>query len=167
MAQANPERALRERPPWKTVQLGTHGSLDLLRQELIMAGCMIDDMANDMFNSIIFASQVVEIDLYWAGVTELFDMGHNWREIRSMLDHYGFGNCPQEVAPQLRRQFLEQKIGESYWIVSRPIGSRLFSVSSERNGLWLRGYEIDPQHRIAGDSKIVFCNKSQLAKIGP
>lgn len=115
------------RPVWKTIDLGTHRTVVSLRQALLDEGNKIDPFGETNIKELkeyidVSTSSFGKIELFLISVAELgFPRNAEWEEIRYRLRDFGFGECPREVGLQLRRQYIDQPVGEEVLVVTKPI----------------------------------------------
>jgi len=111
-----------EFPVFKTIKLGTHKSVNDLRQSLKDSGNRISDWGNNILGRTNLAESETEVTLHVATVKEL--TGKNWatnREINEVIRSKGYDLCPAEVGPQLRLQYPDQPNGEWIRVAMEPI----------------------------------------------
>jgi len=137
---------------WKTITLGTHMSVNALRNAMKAAGNKISDLANYILGKTPLAKTETEINLVKVTVAELgFKDGAHYRDIIVRAKELGLDYCPAEVGPQLRLQYQDQPSGEWPRIAMEPItglcGSLgIFRVGQDDDGSWLywdRGCPMD------------------------
>ena len=156
---------LLERPVWKSVQLGTHPSVDELRETLTDAGINVSNWANDILGKVEVASEPQEVNLVIATVAELgFPDGATREQIYTRALELGLELCPAEVGPALRLQYADQPEGEWLRIAMEPIAHsdghlRVFRVAPGSDGLWLYGHNGHPGSFWDGAYRWVFCRK--------
>jgi len=165
VAENRQKLAFTERPAWKTIQTGTHKSVNDLRQAVIDGDNRIGDWGGDILKRIKVANEETEIELFQATVAELgFTNGASWSDIKAKLDEFGFGICPAEVGPQLRLQYTDQPMDEWIWVVMDPVAGsdgvpRVFFVERNSLGRWLRGFRGRPDDVLGGGYRLVFRRK--------
>ena len=152
-------------PIWKTIKLGTGlKSTKDFSQALTECGCRVSDWAADILGKPAFsvANQAVEVDLVKVTVAELgFPNGATVRDIYEAALKRGLVRCPNEVGPQLRRQYLDQPMGEWILVGMEPISDsvgylEVFHVMHDVDGRWLFGDFGHPDGVWSGDSSWVF-----------
>lgn len=134
-----------EFPTWKTLKLGTHKDANALKQSLVDEGFKIGSWAEDVFGKVAVSSEEKEVDLVVLSVAELgFKKGARFDQICAKAQELGLDLCPEEVGPQLRKQYKDQPKGE--WIVvamkalTDSVGRlRVFYVARDDDELWLLG----------------------------
>lgn len=157
--------AIAERPAWKTIQLGTHNSVNQLRQALIDDGFKIGPWCDDIFKKITVAPKTTEIELVVVTVAELGSPnGATRQKIYDKALSLGLHLCPAEVGPQLRLQYLDQPGGEWLFVAMDPIADShgslcVFYVEHGSGSRWLRAASGDPDSFWTGDGPGVFCRK--------
>ena len=135
-----------ERPPFKTVELGTHPNNAALRKAILGADCKIGDWGADILKKVEVAKEPTDIDIIVLSVAELgFPNGATRKDIYNKALSLGLQLCPAEVGPQLRLQYLDQPHGEWILIGMEPITDSLgrLKVLGVEHGdydRWLYGY---------------------------
>lgn len=178
-----PGLSIVQRPPWKTIRLGTMKSGALCAKEILFAGGLISKAAqevlflnvrhypHDALGSRTFqvAKQLVEIDLALVSLAELdFHRRAPREQVHDRAIHLGLELCPAEVGPQLRLQYMDQPRHEALFIATRPLEAEGFSpqvliVRHDDKGLWLDSGSDRSDMRYDPDSLWVFCRPKQEA----
>ena len=104
-----------------------------------------------------------------------FGGGASYSEISARARDIGYGECPIELGPYLRLQFIDQQEtdpaeppglhrapGESITVASRALDERDetpkgFYLQHRSGGLWLRGYWSFPEYLWQPQDVLVFC----------
>lgn len=157
--------AVTDRPPFKTVKLGTHDSNEALRKEILGAGCKIGDWGLDILKRVEVAKEPTEIDIIVLTVAELgFPNGATCKDIYAKALSLGLQLCPAEVGPQLRLQYMDQPKGEWILIGMEPITDsdgnlKVFNVEHDGSVRWLRGIGGNPVNFWVGYDRWAFRRK--------
>jgi len=90
-----------------------------------------------------------------------FKNGATTQEIYTKAEELGLELCPAEVGPNLRLQYLDQPLGEYFWIAMKQITDRggypsAFELGRNDVGLWLRGNWAHPASRWIPGLEFVF-----------
>lgn len=150
---------------WKTIQLGTGlKNADDFRRDFTAGGLHIGDWGNDILGKSAFkvASKLTEVDLVNPSIAELgFKDGATFKDAYERAISLGLEICPNEVGPQLRRQYKDQPKGECLRIAMEAIADSLgglgvFLVEHGDGGLWLLGYSGYPGSFLSGRDRLVF-----------
>lgn len=154
-----------EFPVFKTVKLGTHKSVNDLRQSLKDNGNRISEWGNDILGKTTLAESETEAVLHTATVKELTgkDQASN-REINEAILSKGYDLCPAEVGPQLRLQYADQPNNEWIRVAMEPIADSngdldVFSVVRGGGERWLSGSRGHPDDEWRGDDRFVFASR--------
>jgi hypothetical protein len=138
-------------PIWKTVTLGTHRDVNMLREDLDSANCgrpkpvrsdpaqprflpgtqdtlrcALGDTANEIIGRPAFVLSKVKssVDLAVLSVADLgFGKGATVAEVYARAQGLGLELCAAEIGPQLRLQYLNQPLGEFLRIAMNPIAA--------------------------------------------
>lgn len=152
-------------PVWKTITLGTGlKNANDFRRDLTAGGFRIGNWSNDILGKPAFkvASKLTEVDLVNPSVAELgFKDGATFKDACEQAISLGLELCPNEVGPQLRRQYKDQPKGEWLRIAMEPITDSggflfVFVVVHDDGGLWLDGNDGDPGGFLDGDDRLGF-----------
>ena len=139
---------------WKTIKLGTGlKTANDFRKALRASGFWIGDWANDILGKPAFtaATKESELELVKVSVEELgFKNGATRQEICQRAQELGLELCPNEVDPQLRRQYPDQPYGEWLIVAMEPIIDSVgflgvFGVEHDGSGQWLYGHCDGPE----------------------
>ena len=147
---------------WKTIKLGIHRSADEYRKSLKSNGFKIDDWADDILGKSSFATDEIEIELVKVSAAELgFKNGASRKDIYDRALKLGLSSCPNEIGPALRLQYTDQPMNEWLLVAMEPIpdsdGDLVVFVSArDIRGLWLNGYDGDPDGLWGADRRWVF-----------
>lgn len=150
---------------WRTVKLGTHGTVEELKNAITSAGHNISDWSKDILGKPAFtlAGEESELELVKVTARELgFSKGATRKDIYNRAIEQGLMICPAEVGPQLRLQYADQPIGEWVIIAMEPIidsggDPGMFSVRRDGDGeSWLNTYCGNPGSVWGADSVFVF-----------
>jgi hypothetical protein len=154
-----------EFPVFKTIKLGTHKSVNDLRQSLKDGGNRIGDWGNDILGKTTLAESETEVTLHVATVKELTgkDCATN-REINEAIRSKGYNLCPAEAGPQLRLQYPDQPKDEWLRVAMEPItdsvgGLGIFRVERDDGERWLDGSFGHPDDEWSGDGRFVFVSR--------
>lgn len=116
---------VRDWPIWKTIQLGTHKSVDDFYIALERCGNKVSGWARDLLGKITLAKEVMSVDLV---LTTPYNLGFNRNatttELVARARERGLVPCPAEVGVALREQYQDQPVGERLWIMMEPISAR-------------------------------------------
>lgn len=152
-------------PTWKTIKLGTSlKNADDFRRDFTAGGFRIGNWGNDILGKHAFkvSDTEMQVDLVNVSVAELgFKDGATFKDACERAISLGLELCPNEVGPQLRRQYKDQPKGEWLRIAMKPIADSdghlfVFYVERDDDGLWLRGGSGGPGHFLFGGSRLVF-----------
>lgn len=166
---ASPPTVLRsaaEVTTWKTVVIGTFRDSIALRNALDAQGCGVGDGAAQVMARPAFAIGRTPQRLGLSAVTAeqlgfvegMVPLEHVYAKAQQL----GFALAPAEAGPQLRLQYLEQRLGEFMIVGMAPIetwsGERLvFVVANGGAGLVLLSQ--DAQARVYSKAPIVFAHR--------
>ncbi|MBI3261056.1 hypothetical protein HYZ64_01645 [Candidatus Berkelbacteria bacterium] len=157
--------AITERPVWKTVRIGTHESVQALRQAVLNAGCKMGQWTNNNLNRITVALTPTDLDLYLVSEADLgYPRGAPRAQIYAAADRYGFAPCPAEIGLQLRKQYLDQPKEEVVLVAMEQIEDShghlaVFYLEHGLCGLVLDGYFGRPYYFPGVELQWVFCRK--------
>lgn len=152
-------------PIWKTIKLGTGlKNANDFRRDLTAGGLKIGNWGNDILGKPAFkvSDTKVEVDLANVSVAELgFKDGATFKDVCERAISLGLELCPNEVGPQLRRQYKDQPKGEWLRIAMKAIADsdgflRVFNLVHDGDGLWLNGSIGSPGYFLDGGSRLVF-----------
>jgi len=145
MASINASAAI-DRPIWKTIALGTYRNANAMRAALDAVRVRVGESADEILGrpAFRFGSTRTDIDLVILSVAEL-GLGApsaTLADIHARAMALGFELCPAEVGPQLRRQYLDQPLGEFLHIAMAPNATYFgeltdFTVGNGGDGLLL------------------------------
>jgi len=150
---------------WRTIALGTYRSAGALRDALRDDGCEVGRLAGDALAQAAFgvSRTKTDVDLAVLSVSQLgFDTeGASRAEIYERAARLGLALCPAEIGPQLRRQYLDQPVGEFLHIAMNPVDTDggkhvLFIVGNGGAGLALIGADADAGVRVPLNVRYVF-----------
>lgn len=146
-------------PTWKTIKLGTHSTVEELKDAIINAGHGLISWSAPILDEIAYKLATEEYELDLVKVTGRM-LGFRNRAFRKEIFNSavvrGLIVCPAEVGPQLRLQYSEQPKGEIIHVAMEPIRSyydipRVFSVGRNHNGSWLSTKFDDPDDTCIDD----------------
>lgn len=152
-------------PIWKTIKLGTGlKNADDFHKALKANGYRIGDWGNDILGKPAFttASKEMEIDLVVISNADLgFKNGACLKDTYKRALELGLVLCPNEVGPQLRRQYIDQPMGEWLLIAMNSIEDSdgdlsVFNVGRFVDGSWLSGLSGHPDGRWNAGGRFVF-----------
>jgi len=156
--------------PWKEINLGSYPTVIALREALKEQRILIGDLADRMLElpSFHVSSSVTRIKLMVLTATEL-GLGIDSTSFAQVQAHalkMGLDLCPPEVGPQLRLQYLAQKVGEYLLIGMKPLhtASRIdacFVVANGGAGLLLIGRLARSDLTVSSQSQFVFALRQQ------
>jgi hypothetical protein len=150
---------------WKTIAVGTYRSPIALHDALIERGIDIGDLAGQMLRLPAFtlSSAPAHIDLALIAVRQLMPGSDRatFAAVHAHAIEAGFDLCPAEAGPQLRLQYLEQRLGEYLVIGMKPLptangSDACFVVGNGGAGLIIVGRSADPDTMVASRSRFVF-----------
>ena len=158
-----------ERPAWTKIQIGTYGSIEELGLALVnKRGSQYLSSDYNVLRLICLTSKPQEIELYTATVAELgFNNTTKLQQIQAKLKEWWFGNCPDEVGPQLYLQYAnELREKDSFHIIMDPIypyaSCWMITFGVNRRNLYFdrahNGYA-NADIRLNSNDRIVFCRK--------
>ena len=152
-------------PVWKTITIGTHHTVEELRDALLRKRMWIGDLARAALDlpALTLAEAETEIDLAILSVGDLGlgPGGVTFADVAERAKRRGLGLCPAEVALQLRLQYPRQPVGEFLLIAMEPIalpdGQRiLFMVGNGGAGLAIVGRQVGSDDLIEPSTPLVF-----------
>lgn len=156
-------------PTWRTVNLGTHKTVDELKTAVKAAGHNISDWANDILGKPAFTiskEAKSELELVKLSVAELgFKNGATRKDIYARAIELGLALCPNEVGPQLRLKYDGQPKGEWILVAMEPISDsdgdpNVFHVKRDDDGKsWLYASYDYPDHVWDGSYVWVFARR--------
>ncbi|MDO8505334.1 MAG: hypothetical protein Q7S48_02035 [bacterium] len=154
--------ALATLAPWKTVTLGTHGSVADLKAAFDKNGIRVTYYAMHMLAKTLLATKVETVDLIMVTVDRLgFPNGATTEEIYARARKLGLKLCPAEVGPALRLAYPDQPENEWLEIAMEPIAGpnghpSAFLVEHNAGGLWLYSSWAGTDGRWYPERKFVF-----------
>jgi hypothetical protein len=152
-------------PVWKTIVLGTHRNSIALRDALDAEPARIGDSADEILSrpAFRFVAIKTDVDLVALSVGELGfgQQGATLADIYARAIKLGFELCPAEVGPQLRRQYVDQPVGQFLHIAMDPIATYHgdlidFTIGNGAEGLLLVGGIGRGDLRLASNVRFVF-----------
>lgn len=149
---------------YKEIRIGGKPS-EQLEKELKEKKIIVTDYAQDLLRSKEFATlkNRERIQLVRLKVRDLgFKNGATTQEIYQKAAELGLDLCPAEVGPNLRFQYMEQPLGEYFWVAMKQIADRdrgpsVFGLVHGTDGLWLSGGWAEPGGRWYPGDEFVFC----------
>jgi hypothetical protein len=149
---------------WKTITLGNYGTVIELRDALVHQNIWIGDIAGQMLRLPTFAltSGQADIALSIASVRQLgLQSGTSFTKIHASAMEHGLDLCPPEVGPQLRLQYLDQKVGEYLLIGMKPLPTAdgslaCFVVGNGGAGLFIIGRSAGAESTVPSRARLVF-----------
>ena len=151
---------------WKTIKIGTHKSVNEIKNVLGLQGYNITDQADVLLNNPDFkiSKQEQEIKLVVLTRKELgLKYSYSLREFYAAALKKGLFLCPPETGPALREQYKNQPENEWIYIAMEPITPIgedqpfIFFVSYGYGRLSLGAYFGALDGLNWGDNKYVFC----------
>jgi hypothetical protein len=116
--------------PWQVVKVGSFSKKDLCNQ--MMTAFKVSRLAHDMLNEISVSSKIEKVRLVIVSAKDL--LGFNFRTDKdsfyALARTFSLGVCHNEIAPLLRRQYLNQPGGECLQIAMNPINGSNFVVQN-------------------------------------
>jgi hypothetical protein len=153
-----------------TVTLGTHRSVNKLKDDLIGKGFKISDWAQKFLPKIKLAKKKTTLELEVVTVAELgFPDGGKVKDIYAKAQELGYALPPAEAALQLRLQYTDQPLDEWLIVAHEPIAVAYGDLSvlyvvRDSVGSWVHGYYADPVDVWGAEDRLVFCRKSLAAR---
>jgi hypothetical protein len=152
--------------PLKTIQLGTHKSSKDLRSELEKNGYQIGVRGGDILKKVKVAPEPTAVNLFFLSNAELgYPEGCTVSQTFEAGKCHGFETCPQEVGPQLFRQYTDRPMYEWLIVAMEPIEDSngdllvfVIQVDDEERPV-LGGGNGDPDKEYFGDKLWVFTSK--------
>lgn len=145
-----------KRPLFLTIKVGTLKTASDLRQAVLDAGCEIGELASDIMNQPAFSAAIPQVEEsieFVYAFSEELGCPNVCTRIQSCKAglQLGLKLCLPSDGPEIRRNYLDQPAGERLLIVMDPItdpyGSlRIFCIERKGDGLWLYGYNDDPDY---------------------
>ncbi|MFY9484461.1 MAG: hypothetical protein WAP74_02460 [Patescibacteria group bacterium] len=154
-----------ERPPWRIIQLGTHKTVPELRQAILDGGNKIGPWGGDILDRITIAPKPINMKLFSATNAELgLPSGGFVKDTYRRIRTLGYKLCPDEVGPQLRRQWSDQPMDDFRLVAMEPIADsdgylEVFSVEHGHDGQYLDGRSGCPDFFWDGCYRWVFCRE--------
>lgn len=112
-------------PVWKTIQLGTHRSVEDLGRAIQKSGFRISLSAGGILKKVIVAPELTEVEL--VTISLYGNLGYLVSTLQRIYDsarRLGLGLCPAEVGPQLRLQYADQPDEDALMIAMDPLMDR-------------------------------------------
>jgi hypothetical protein len=151
---------------WKNISLGSYQTVGALRDALKARDILIGDLADQMLAQPSFdvSSTVTSIDLMILTVAQLGLGPSSFMTIHAHATKMGLDLCPPEVGPQLRLQYLAQKVGEYLVIGMKPLLTArgievCFVVGNGGAGLLLIGRLAASDLSVSPRSRFVFARR--------
>jgi hypothetical protein len=172
---SNRKKIIADFPIWKRITVGTHKGVNTMREALDAARIRIGNSADEILGrpAFPFSRTKRELDLVVLTAADLGFTGHAPLSAiyRSALQ-LGLQLCPAEVGPQLRLQYLDQRVGEFLHIAMQPIptyhGDLVdLTVANGGAGLLLLGGDASPDLKLHSTIKFVFVRPPQVASRMP
>ena len=124
----------------------------------------ISDYVKQMMDSkdFITSKKQEQINLIRLTVRDLgFPNSATTQEIYNKAEELGLELCPAETGPNLRLNYLDQPLGDWFWIAMKQIADAVgdpyvFYLNRDGDGLWLDDNWNSPEHRWNSDDEIVF-----------
>ena len=157
---------------WKQITVGTHKSVNAVRQALDAARMGIGDSADEILGrpAFAFSQTKASLDLVLVTVTDLgFPAGSTpVREIYGRARQLGLELCPAEAAPYLRLHYVNQPVGEFLRIAMQPVATYRgdlvdLTVANGGAGLLLVGGAASPDLKLHSTAKFVFVRPPEVA----
>ena len=160
----------------RMVRIGGMSRAQLLR-ELQENGVQLNPAAEELFSDSRFVTSRTShtVETIEVSVAELgYSQGATYAEITKGALGLGLSECPLELGPHLRLQFLDQPEGflahppsqhrappGSVTVASRPLDEddqtpKGFYLRRIRGALWLRAYRSGPEHIWSPEDRLVF-----------
>jgi hypothetical protein len=153
---------------WKTIIIGNYPTAIALRDALAQDDILIGDLAAQMLRLPTFTltSTRAKIDLSLVAARQLgFRSSRaSFAEVYAHAAEVGLDLCPSEVGPQLRLQYLDQKVGEYLIIGMKPLptasgSDACFVVGNGGAGLLIIGRSAASDLTVASRSRFVFSSR--------
>jgi hypothetical protein len=136
-----------------------------LRQELEEQKINVSGYAQEMIQSKYFTTQnnKEQITLVRLKVRDLgFTNGATTQEIYDKAKQLGLDLCPAEIGPNLRLQYIDQPLGEWFFVAMEQIRDRggfpnVFNLERDGDGLWLFDIWANPGYRWNPVDEFAFC----------
>lgn len=139
---------------FKTIKVGSGSkTADEFRMALKDVGCKTSEWANNILGKPAFtmASQEADVELVAVATAQLTGKsdGGTTTEVFAGAARLGLDKCAPDDGPELRRQYLDQPLGEWLRMGMEPIAGsdgclRMFRVAHYDDGLWLFADYADP-----------------------
>jgi hypothetical protein len=161
-----------ETPPWRSVNIGSYGSVPRLREALRQKRCRIGPVVAEIFDHPAFtvSRTRARVQLVSLSVAELglADKNASLAEIYARAHRLGFELCPAEIAPQLRLQYMNQPLGEFLHIAMEPIPTRsgrpvILVVANGGEGLHILSSDGGRDLRPPASTRFVFVRPQAVA----
>jgi hypothetical protein len=107
---------------WKTIEIGTHGSIEALKKAIEGSGGEIDGFARNMFEKVRLAKHITKLELVKVTPLQLGCKNNvQYQTIMKAGLSKGLELCPAEVGPQLHRQYADMPEAECIHVAMEPI----------------------------------------------
>lgn len=132
---------------------------ELKKQNINATSYAGDMMRNEKFTTLAAQEQIVLVRL------KVRDLGFRnvatTQEIYEKAEKLGLELCPAEVGPNLRLQYMDQPVGEYFWVAMKQIPGRdgypyVFCLGRRADGLWLDYFWAEPDDRWNPEDEFVF-----------
>lgn len=159
-------------PHWKAISTGTFENTAALRDALRAKRCRVGPVVGEVLNHPSFAvSRTRErIQLTTLTVEELgfAQKRATLAEIYARAASLGYELCPAEIGPQLRLQYMNQRLGEFLHIAMEPVPTALGApvilvVANGGEGLLLISSNGRPDFRPPASTRFVFVRPQAVA----
>ena len=166
------KRFLRKENPWPkfairwSVTLGLHKTPDAYEEAL---GPNVSKWSYDILKKVVCSKKQVKVHLTDASFAEVgLTEGGTLAEFHAAVKSFGGDKCPAEAGPAFRQVYRNQPKGEWMLMLMDPLSDsdrdlRVFSLSSDSGGLWLRADYGHPDDRFRADYRVVFAVPAQVS----
>jgi hypothetical protein len=164
--------AATDAPNWKTINIGTHESVGMLRDTLRRQRCRIGPIVAEILDHPNFdiSRSRERVQLAALSVTELGFQGKavSLEEIYARAIKLGYELCAAEIGPQLRLQYMNQPLGEFLHIAMQPVLTQrgrpvILAVANGGEGLLLISSDGRPDFRPPLSTRFVFVKPQAVA----
>lgn len=150
---------------WKTLTIGTVGSVPKYRQALESGNFHLSKRASDILKKMPVATEAQELDIVVISIAELgFTDWTRYDDICRRAKERGYERCPAEVGPALRLAYTNQPMGAWLVVAMEPMAGSdgsldVFHVGRYGGGSWLGTDDGDPDSRWGPGGAFVFVQR--------
>jgi hypothetical protein len=159
------EQAGADAAVWKRIVVGNYRTAIALRDALVAQRIGIGDLASEMLRLPTFTLMPtqadVDLSVMSAGQLVRRSGGATFADVHAHAIDLGLELCPPEVGPQLRLQYLDQRLGEYLLIGMAPLpaadsSEACFVVGNGGAGLIIIGRSAEADMAVSSRARFVF-----------